>query len=207
MPKMTVTKDQAVKILKTAGFIVADKWATDKLQEKLRQLHDVEGATDKFNALDAGDFRTLCKKAVHAAKSGVPIFVTEPASPSEEDDTGSEEQPMEEVKEKKAKKPVKPVKPEAKKAAAKPDKPKKEKSAVEKDEWGTRKGTRTARINAALLTGKALTTKEIEEKANARGIHSHLVKLKSAGLIVRTEDGKYQMKGQKSGAAKPAKKK
>jgi len=209
MPKMTVTKDQGIKILKAAGFIVADKWDTDKLQEKLRQLHEVEGASDKFDALEDEGFRKLCKKATVAAKQGFPIFVTEPAAA--EDGTDSEEDAMEEAPKPKkpakpAGKPQKPVKPEAKKAE-KPTKPKAEKKSVEKDEWGTRKGTRTARINAALLTGKALTTKEIEAKANARGIHSHLVKLKNAKLIFRTDDGKYQMTAAKSGGGKPAKKK
>lgn len=226
MPKMTVTKEQAVRILTGVGLLVAKMWDTDKLQDRIRHLHEMEGAADKIDAMADDGLRKLAKKAVAACEQDVPIFVTEPAATAEDGPADSEEQPMEETEVKKpekkgkpaakpakpAGKPQKPVKPAKSAAKAeKPAKPKKERATtVEKDEWGTRKGTRTARINAALLGGKALTTKEIEEKADARGIHSHLVKLKGMGVIVRTEDGKYQRKDAqkaKSAAGKPAKKK
>ena len=69
-----------------------------------------------------------------------------------------------------------------------------------KDAWGTRQGTRTARINSVLMkASKALSTAQIEEKADATSIHSHLSKLMSEEKIQKVEGGKYEMtkKGRK----------
>lgn len=89
-------------------------------------------------------------------------------------------------------------KPEKAEKAAKKGKTKK-KSAVEKDVFGNRVDTRTSRINMALWeASKALTVGEIEKKAKAKSIHSHLHKLVGKGLAKKTKDGKYQKTGKKA---------
>lgn len=204
MAKMTVTRDQAVAVLTACRLIVASKWDDDKLQDKMRQLDKMDGAEDMIDGADDDEVRRIGKRAIHACKQKVPIFVTGAASATQESEEmeGTSDTPK--VKGKKPVKPVKPVKPAAKKAEPE-KKAKKERTPVEKDEWGARVGTRTSRINLALIGGKPLSAKEIEAAADAHGIHSHLSKLKAEGKIGMTPDGKYQAKGAVAKAKKAKK--
>ncbi len=231
MAKMVISKDDATALLVAVGFVIAPKWDAAKLKERLSALNKVEGVKEKVAAIDDEAVKKLGLKTLAACAQGVQIFVTETVPLETEDEAGESQEdadvsdetegeiitpPMKKAKQaattkkpvKPAAKPTKPVKPEkpAAKKEEKADKPKKVKSEVKKDPWGTREGTRTARINAVFLkAGKAYEVKEIETASNSHGIHSHLTKLKQEGLIERTADGKYQAT-KKGMSKKPAKK-
>jgi len=81
------------------------------------------------------------------------------------------------------------------------EKPKKKaaKAEVEVDVFGNRTGTRTSRINKAIWEAKGpLTAKQIEDKAKASSIHSHLYKLATRKFIKKTDDGRYVKTGKKA---------
>lgn len=59
------------------------------------------------------------------------------------------------------------------------------------DRFGNKLGTRTARINAAISAAEPLTIQEIEERADAHAISSHLSNLVKRGFVVKGRDKKY----------------
>ena len=105
---------------------------------------------------------------------------------SEEEEEEEEEDEDDEEEGKKGKKKGKKGKKEKKEKKKKP-----KKSAVAKDKWGFREDTRTSRINHAIWEAKKpISVKEIEKRAKASSIHSHLYKLKQMELV-KNKEGRY----------------
>jgi hypothetical protein len=141
---------------------------------------------------------------------------TEEEADEEADESDDEEESEEEDEEPAAKPTKKGAKAGKGKAEAKEPKAKKEpKAPVEIDKFGNRKGpgkgTRTHRINMAIID-KPRTATKIMEVAAARGIHSHLSKLVGLGYVkvvkMKNKDGESAGKGyvETGKKFKPAKK-
>lgn len=62
------------------------------------------------------------------------------------------------------------------------------------DAFGSKIGTRSHAINAALSAKKPKSVKEITEETKANAVYNHLRTLVSKGFAVKTEEGLYMLK-------------
>lgn len=127
----------------------------------------------------------------------------------EEEEEEEEEEPKAKKKGGKAKKGKKGKKDDDDEEEEEPKSKKKKKvkkakrEPVEKDAFGNRVGTRTSRINLAIINAKKpISMKQIEEKVEATSLHSHVYKLMQADWVKKV-DGKYALT--KKGAKKAGK--
>ncbi len=182
-------KSELLAMFEEMDFANAAKWSDAMLKSKVEDLGDYEKEKDA---------------KLPISKAGLELFnelkalVDDDEEFEIDDDVPKAKGP--EAKTKKEKTVTTATKTK-KTPAAKTTKT--ESNGVEKDQFGARLGTLTAKANAA-LTNKWKTMKEIVEDAGLNGtVYNHMNKLVELGFAEKSEEG-YRLKG---GTAAPAPKK
>jgi outer membrane biosynthesis protein TonB len=211
----TVSKNRAVLIFQALGFQTADQWDVARLQKRINNLRRLsEGAElDKKT-------RKRVNGILEAQEKDCSVVVYDPETVEEEEQIEADlaaakkdrdaaaaekrakskrkakrEQAKKEKEDKKmAKKTKKKVsKKTAKKTAKKSKKTAKKTEAAQLDKFGSRKGSNTAAINAA-LGKKPQRMGDLVKKAGQSGtFYEHLNKLINAGHAKKVEGKGYAL--------------
>lgn len=192
---MKLTKTNAVKLLQGLGIKSASekKWSNKQIEDKLQKVASTPGALDPEKITDT-EIKELLDDVLSSLNAGRPVEVVGGETSEKEKDVKTTEKKG--TGDKKGSKP----KAEAVKSAAqttkKKDKGNPDKSSAEVDKFGSRVGSKLAKVNS-LLSNKPITMSELVEKAELGDTcNKHMKKLIEAGHVVKTDEG-YKLASKK----------
>jgi len=199
---MTLTREQAVKLLVAMGFKTAGKWNTERIQKKVDSF--VELAGEEEVVINNEKMQIRFKRIIKALKNGKTVVIDDNAEVTDEQtDETTATKPSKKKKVKKAKKAKKADADEdedgdidtddaPEKKAKKAKKEKTESKSKEKDAFQCRVGTGAAAINAVLTKKPQSIEKIVEASGMTKArVSGHLAAMVKKDFVHVDEDKCY----------------
>ncbi len=175
---MKILRSEVIELCADVGYKGAATWDDAKLASKLKSI---DKAVDEDNQPKTDEGKALLKKLLHAIASGEEFEIVNDGKKTSKGETT-------------VNKSTKPADAKKSGKAEKTKTEKKDKAALDRFGMGT--GTGRANVRAVVSkkpqTIEQITEKSGEPKARVRNV---LADLDKRGLVTKTEDGKYAMKG------------